>query len=104
MEKRLIVNVGRELGSGGRQMAKLRQQIDEDVYARQMYCLGIFYNTALLAVEANFSTYPIKELQRLGYPRQYVRQTEDSFTHKLRQSYGFRTSSITRVEWVRTSR
>ena len=80
----------------GRQMAKLRQQIDEDVYARQMYCLGIFYNTALLAVEANFSTYPIKELQRLGYPRQFVREREDTFDGGVRHAFGFRTDPITR--------
>ena len=80
----------------GRQMAKLRQQIDEDVYARQMYCLGTFYNTALLAVEANFSTYPIKELQRLGYPRQFVREREDTFDGGVRHAFGFRTDGITR--------
>jgi phage terminase large subunit len=36
----------------GRQAAILRQLTDEDLYARQMFCLGMYYNTALLAVEA----------------------------------------------------
>ena len=49
-----------------------------------------------MSVEANFSSYPIRELERLRYPRQYVRQTEDSFTHKIRQSYGFQTNKNTR--------
>ena len=57
---------------------------------------GVTYNTALIAIEANFSSYPIRELERLRYPRQYVRQAEDSFTHRIRQSYGFKTSSVTR--------
>ena len=80
----------------GRQVCTLRGQMDEDLFARQLYCLGTWYNTALLAVEANFSSYPIRELERLGYPRQYVRQTEDSFTHRPTRSYGFKTTSVTR--------
>lgn len=80
----------------GRQAAVLRHQMDEDVYARQMYCLGMWYNTALLAVEANFSTYPVKELQRLGYPRQYIREREDTYQGGYRKAYGFRTDPITR--------
>jgi phage terminase large subunit len=50
----------------GEQVAVLRHAADEDVYARQMVCLGMHYNEALLGVESNFSTYPNKELQRLG--------------------------------------
>jgi len=80
----------------GKQVCTLRGQMDEDIYARQMYCLGKWYNTALLSIEANFSSYPIRELERLRYPRQFVRQAEDSFTHKIRQSYGFKTTSVTR--------
>ena len=80
----------------GEQVCTLRSRMDEDLFAKQLYCLGLYYNTALLAVEANFSSYPIRELERLRYPRQYVRRTEDSFTHRPRQSYGFKTTSATR--------
>lgn len=80
----------------GRQAAKLRHQMDEDVFARQMYCLGWYYNTALLAVEVNFSTFPVKELARLGYPRLYVREREDTFDGGVRHAYGFRTDPVTR--------
>lgn len=96
--------------TNGRQVCTLRHQMDEDLYAKQMYCLGIYYNTALLGIEANFSSYPIKELERLRYPKQYVRQAEDTYTHKSKQSFGFRTTSVTRpviiaglVEIVRES-
>ena len=92
----------------GRQVCTLRQQFDEDLYAKQLYCLGRYYNDALVAVEANFSSYPIKELQRLRYPRQYVRTAEDSYTHRRQKRYGFRTTSVTRplaiAELVRAAR
>lgn len=80
----------------GRQAAKLRHQCDEDVYARQMYCLGMHYSQALLGVEANFSTFPVKELTRLGYHRQFVREREDTYKGSVKASYGFRTDALTR--------
>lgn len=80
----------------GRQVAVLKHQFDEDLYARQMYCLGMHYNGALVGVESNFSTYPIKELQRLGYPNQYWRETTDKVTRRFTKSYGFKTTSSTR--------
>ena len=67
----------------GGQVAVLKQPFDEDEYARQMMCLGYFYNTALLGIEANFSTFPIKECTRLGYPRQYAREVTDSYTQPV---------------------
>jgi phage terminase large subunit len=54
------------------------------------------YNTALVGVETNFSTYPVMELERLRYPKQYVRESIDTYTHAVRQSFGFRTDSKTR--------
>ena len=80
----------------GEQAAELSHETDEDLYARQMYCLGMYYNQALIGVEVNFSTYPQKELERLKYPRLYQRQVEDSKTHKFMQKGGFKTTQITR--------
>lgn len=80
----------------GQQVCTLRAQLDEDLYARQMYCLGIYYNTALLSIEANFSTAPILELEHLAYPKLYVREAVDTYTHKPRQSFGFKTTATTR--------
>jgi len=70
--------------------------MNEDIYARQLYCLGLYYNTALIAIESNFSTYPIREMERLRYPEQYVRESIDDFTHKIKLSYGFNTNTKTR--------
>ena len=53
----------------GRQAARLRHQCDEDVYARQMYCLGMYYNQALLGVEANLSTFPVNIVVNEQPPR-----------------------------------
>ena len=80
----------------GIQVAKLRHQFDADQYTRQMYCLGKYYRDALIGIEANFDSYPIKELQRLGYPKQYVREAQDTYTGKTEKRYGFKTTSLTR--------
>ena len=80
----------------GKQVATLKHQFDEDLYAKQMYCLGRYYNNALLGIETNYSTYPVKELARLGYPNQFMRETEDSITHKLKKVFGFQTTKLTR--------
>lgn len=83
----------------GEQAAVLRKELmDEDEYARQIYCLGMAYNQALVALEANFSTYPVKELQRLGYTRQYIRERSDTYTGEHQKSFGFRTDRLTRPE------
>ena len=88
----------------GEQVAVLKHQFDADQYTRQMYCLGKYYSCkhgeriedALICIESNFDSYPIRELQRLGYYHMYVREKIDEYTGKLEKKYGFRTTSITR--------
>ena len=80
----------------GRQVAVLHGKMDEDEYARQLFCLGLHYNMALIAPEVNFSTHPTKELARLGYPLLYVREVEDTFTGKRKKAYGFQTTRVSR--------
>ena len=80
----------------GEQVAAFRNEFDSDVYAKQMYCLGKYYKDALIGIESNFDSYPIKELQRLGYSNQYIREQPDTYTGKLEKKYGFRTTQITR--------
>lgn len=82
--------------TNGQQAATFRNCFDEDLFAKQMYCLGMYYNTALIGIETNFSTYPIRELERLKYPKQYVREREDNYTHKAVEAFGFRTTPLTR--------
>jgi phage terminase large subunit len=80
----------------GEQVAVLRHQYDEDTYAKQVFCLGRYYNDALVGIEANFSSYPIKRLEQLGYKNQYVREQEDTYTGAIRAAFGFRTTATTR--------
>lgn len=89
----------------GKQVARLRHQFDADLYAKQMYCLGYYYASkdregkiepALIGIETNFDSFPIRELQRLGYPNQYIRQEEDTYTGRLTKKYGFRTDRNSR--------
>ena len=80
----------------GIQVAKLRHQFDADQYTKQMYCLGRYYKDALIGIEANFDSFPIRELQRLGYPKQYTREAQDTYTGKTEKRFGFKTTSLTR--------
>ena len=80
----------------GIQVAKLRHQFDADQYTRQMYCLGKYFKDALIGIEANFDSYPIMELQRLGYLKQYTRTAQDTYTGKTEKRFGFKTTSLTR--------
>lgn len=80
----------------GEQVAVLKHQFDADQYTRQMYCLGKYYKDALIGIEANFDSYPIMELQRLGYIKQYTREAVDTYTGKTEKRYGFKTTSLTR--------
>lgn len=80
----------------GVQVAKLKHRFDPDQYVMQMYCLGAYYKYALIGIETNFDTYPIRELQRLGYPNQYVREVLDNFTGKTEKRFGFKTTTLTR--------
>lgn len=82
--------------TSGKQVAVLRKEFDADEYTRQMYCLAKYYNNALVGIEANFDTYPIKEIERIGYKKQFIREKEDNFTGKITKAYGFRTDRITR--------
>ena len=80
--------------TNGRCVATLHvQHMDEDLFAEQLYCLGKYYNDALLAVETNFSSYPIRVLENLGYSNLYSRSCGSNPSSK---QHGFVTSSRTR--------
>ena len=80
----------------GTQAAIMRNQSDADLFTKQLYCLGRYYKDALIAVESNFDSFPIRELQRLEYNNQYVREQLDTYTGKTEKRFGFRTTSLTR--------
>lgn len=83
--------------TNGRCVATLhKQKIDEDLFAKQLYCLGRYYNNALIGVETNYSRHPVRVLRELGYENLYVSKNLSSFKEKTEGFYGFVTSSITR--------
>lgn len=84
----------------GEQVAVLKHQLDEDLYAWQMYCLGIYYNKALIGVEVNYSTFPTKEIERLGYSNLYIREEADTYTGALQKKFGFNTTKLTRPQII----
>lgn len=82
--------------STGQQVAVLAQTYDEDEYAKQVYCLGWYYHYALVAIEVNFSTHPVRVLEQLHYPNLYQREVFDTYTGAMRHAFGFQTNSATR--------
>ena len=80
----------------GEQVCELRHTFSERLYAKQMYCLGMHFNGALLAIETNYSTYPQLMLEDWSYPRMYERQRFDTQQKRYINAYGFRTDSVTR--------
>ena len=80
----------------GTQVAELEFTFSELLYARQIYCLGMWYNAALIAVETNFSTYPERKLEEWNYPNLYVRERFDTYTRKSVKAFGFQTTPQTR--------
>lgn len=85
------------------QVATLTMQTDEDLYAKQMYCLGKYYGRAkgcgkdaLIAIETNYSTFPQKKLEELGYNNFYVRETTDRYDKQVTKQFGFNTNKKTK--------
>lgn len=82
--------------TSGDRVATLHSDLDPDTYTHQMYCLGKYYNNALIGIEINFDIYPVKELQRLMYPMLYTRQAFDTKSNEWQKKYGFKTDGNTR--------
>lgn len=80
----------------GKRVATVRTQRNSDIYTYQMYCLGKYYNNAMIAIEVNFNTFPVIELKRLKYPNQYKREEYDSISKKIQEKFGWKTDRNTR--------
>ncbi len=84
----------------GKRVATLHTKSDPDIYTYQMYCLGIYYNKALVSIEVNFNLFPVIELQRLKYPHQYIREEYDNISRKMQQKFGWKTDRNTRPKII----
>ena len=87
----------------GRTVATLHKQyLDEDLFAEQMYCLGTYYNTALIGIETNYSNHSTRILsQKLNYPKLYLRERFDGMTDVVEKVYGFETTHQTKQTIIR---
>ncbi len=75
--------------TNGRCVATLhKQRMDEEEFSCQLYCLGMLYNEALIAVETNFSRHPVRVLRSLGYPSIFASSGEEYA--------GFLTTSVSK--------
>ena len=77
-----------------------KTNIDEDLYAEQMYCLGKYYNWALIGIEVNFSVYPTKQLVNMEYPNLFFREQYDEIQNKVVNKFGFKTTSLTKSQII----
>ena len=77
-----------------------KQRIDDDLYADQMYCLGMYYNEAIIGIETNFSVAPTNELVRCGYKNLFIREQVDDISKKIVKKYGFNTNRLTRPQII----
>lgn len=73
-----------------------KQTWNDDLYADQMYCLGLHFNTALIGIETNFSLTAMRELEKLRYPNLYLRDRFDNLTSKYTKALGFETTRTTK--------
>lgn len=71
------------------------KNIDEDLFAHQLYCLGKYYNDALIGVETNFSHHPVRVLRSLDYQNLYSQKALGTQGTDERR-YGFVTTSVSR--------
>lgn len=89
----------------GMQAAEYQHQVSEILFARQLWCLGQWYNWALIALEVNYGSYAQIMLEQWGYPRLFQRQRLDSIRKEYVKAFGWRTDSQTRpvmLEHLRT--
>ncbi|MBQ8840042.1 MAG: hypothetical protein IJ004_06695 [Clostridia bacterium] len=73
-----------------------KRKMDEDVFAKQLYCLGRYYNDALIAVETNYSRHPVRVLRKLGYPNIYLSKGKTNTQDRYDSYYGFLTTAVSR--------
>lgn len=74
-----------------------KQTMNDDIYAEQLYCLGKYYNEALIGIEVNYSLQPTMYLaEKLNYSNLYVRERLDSIKKTIVKAFGFETNSKTR--------
>ncbi len=98
-----VGQVLRHDGNNRKQVAMFRRQkMDPDEFGMQMYCLGTFYNTALIGIETNTGQNANKRLAQAGYRKIYVRQNQQSFEEDVLNQYGVSTQASNKNDMINT--
>ena len=80
----------------GIQVCEYENPVSEILFARQLYCLGKWYNDALIALEINYGSYAELMLEQWEYSLLYQRQRYDEIRKQYVNAYGWRTDTRTR--------
>lgn len=90
------------------QVATFHGHMNVDIYADELYKLGMYYNKALLAPEVNFNPGLVLNLEKLNYPKLYMQQHLNTISKEIKMSFGWTTGMTNRnaiiselVEYVR---
>jgi hypothetical protein len=90
------------------QVAVLHGHMDVDLYADELYKFGQYYNWALLGPETNFNPGIVINLEKLRYPKMYMRQDIHTISKDIKKVFGWVTGMTNRnaivselVEYVR---
>ncbi len=87
-----VASIIRHDGNCRKQVAKFcRQNIDPDVLGLYLYCLGTYYNTALINVESNRGQSVNKALAKASYRKIFVTQNQKNFEEDALHTYGIST-------------
>ncbi|MGY8873088.1 MAG: hypothetical protein ACKVJE_21905, partial [Pseudomonadales bacterium] len=87
------------LDSWGQQVATWHGRIDPDLFAKILYWLGMFYNTAYLGPERNNHGHLVLNVLKQApyrYPNLHVQQQTDDKNHKKTRKLGWLTTSVTK--------
>lgn len=79
------------------QAAVFHGHLDVDMFADELNKLGKYYNNALLTPEVNFNPGIILNLEKMNYPKLYMREQMDNITHQIQKKFGWKTTKINRV-------
>lgn len=90
------------------QVAAFHGHMNVDLYADELYKLGMYYNKALLGPEINFNPGIVLNLEKLNYPKLYMQQQMNRISKEIIKSFGWTTGLTNRnaivselVEYVR---
>lgn len=85
------------------QVAVYHSSETADVCVMQVYCLGRYYNNAMMAIEVNYDSYPTRKMLELGYTNLYQRETATDYQGAAYSpNIGWRTTAANRTQMIST--